>query len=399
MIFGAVDIFPFQESFVDLFQCFESSRLLLIQFLQLNFVSERISIYDSQAIESWRRQFGIDPAQIRKLRNAFFKRFIEDSRLINEFSSHSKEEGSQVQLAFDQLGLHCLEIAQQCDSEIDGATKLLMRTIDGLLLETVILRIETGRTTLCVSSQVGCAAACDFCATGKMGVARNLDASQILDQVVLAGQLLAKEDRRLRNIVFMGMGEPFHNETGLFETLESLTSPEIFNHPPTRILVSSVGVTDGMIRCAERFPDVNQALSLHSADQTTREKLIPLSRKYQLDQLQSAIKTINDLQSCPFMIEYLMLSGMNDSEDDARQLIDWLKGLHVHVNLIPYNPIDSAPHLTGSEPDSIHQFANLLKASGLKTTTRYSLGKDIAAACGQLVQKENRRIAKALSIN
>lgn len=369
-------------------------------------MSERTLIYDSTAIESWRKQFGIDPAQIRKLRNAFFKRFVDDSLLVNEISNkgpaksdHPESGNSSDQSAIDQLNLHCLEIAQQCDSAIDGATKLLMRTIDGLLLETVILRIETGRTTLCVSSQVGCAAACDFCATGKMGVARNLAASQILDQVVLAGQLLAKEDRRLRNIVFMGMGEPFHNEAGLFETLETLISPEIFNHPPTRILVSSVGVADGMIRCAERFPEVNQALSLHSADQATREKLIPLSRKYHLDQLRSAIKTINELQSCPFMIEYLMLAGLNDSEDDARRLIDWLKGLHVHVNLIPYNPIDSAPHLIGSEKDSINRFANLLKASGLKTTTRYSLGKDIAAACGQLVQQENRRIAKALSMN
>lgn len=368
-------------------------------------MSQRVNIYDSDAIEGWRKKFGIDPAQIRQLRNAFCKRFVDDSLLANEVSvsgsaksKNLQDRNSRDQSAFDQLQFHHLEIAKQCDSEIDGATKLLMRTEDGLLLETVILRIETGRTTLCVSSQVGCAAACDFCATGKMGVARNLSASQIVDQVTLAGQLLTKESRRLRNIVFMGMGEPFHNEDGLFEAVETLMAPEIFNHSPTRILVSSVGVADGMIRCAKRFPEVNQALSLHSADQTIREKLIPLSRKYKLDELRSAIETVNGLQSCPFMIEYLMLSGLNDSEDDARQLIHWLDGLHVHVNLIPYNPIDSAPHLVGSEKSSISHFANILKASGLKTTTRYSLGKDIAAACGQLVQQENRRIAKSLSL-
>lgn len=343
--------------------------------------------------------------RIRKFRNAFFKRFVDDSRLINEFlvsgattSKNLVEGNTRNQAASDELQLHCLEITKICDSEIDGATKLLMRTEDGLLLETVILRIETGRTTLCVSSQVGCAAACNFCATGKMGVARNLSAGQILDQVVLAGQLLKTENRRLRNIVFMGMGEPFHNELGLFEALERLIAPDFFNHSPSRILVSSVGVVDGMIRCAERFPEVKQALSLHSADQEMREKLIPLSRKYRLDELRSTIAEINRIQSCPFMIEYLMLSGLNDSERDARQLIHWLGGLNVHVNLIPYNPIDSAPHLVGSEESSLLQFSDILKASGLKTTTRYSLGKDIAAACGQLVQQENRRVAKSLSL-
>lgn len=343
--------------------------------------------------------------RIRKFRNAFFKRFVGDSLLTKEFSvsgsaiSESPIDGStQNQVAFDGLQLHCLEIAKRCDSKIDGATKLLMRTEDGLLLETVVLRIETGRTTLCVSSQVGCAAACDFCATGKMGVARNLSARQILDQVVLAGQLLTTENRRLRNIVFMGMGEPFHNESGLFEALEKLIAPDFFNHSPSRILVSSVGIADGMIRCAERFPEVNQAISLHSADQATREKLIPLSRKYSLDELRSTITVINRLQSCPFMIEYLMLSGLNDSQRDAQQLIQWLGDLNVHINLIPYNPIDSAPHLVGSEESSILHFSDILKASGLKTTTRYSLGKDIAAACGQLVQQENRRIAKSLSL-
>ncbi len=344
------------------------------------------SIYDLEATEAFRKLQGLDPGQIRKLRTSLCKRFVEDSEISERFSFS------------DAMRLHWLEVNKQCDSSLDGATKLLMQTDRGMLIETVILRIATGRTTLCVSSQVGCAAACDFCATGKMGVAQNLSCGEILDQVVLAGQLLAKEERKIRNIVFMGMGEPFHNEAGLFDALRTLVSTQMFCHPPTRILVSSVGVVDGMVRCAEEFPEINQALSLHSVDQDVREKLIPLAKKYPLSALREAIEKMNRLQSCPVMIEYLMIAGMNDSQDCAQRLIDWLVGLNVHVNLIPYNPIDAAPNLIGSSKASIDAFAATLKSSGLDTTTRYSLGKDIAAACGQLVQQENRRIAQSLSL-
>ena len=151
-----------------------------------------------------------------------------------------------------------------------------------MLIESVILRIATGRTTLCVSSQVGCAAACDFCATGKMGIARNLSPAEILDQVVQARQIAAAEGRTIRNLVFMGMGEPFHNEENLYATLAALAAPELFHHPPSRILISTVGLPDAMIRAARRFPEVHFALSLHSARQDVRERLIPLAARYSL---------------------------------------------------------------------------------------------------------------------
>ena len=205
-----------------------------------------VSIYDSPRLDRLRRELRLDPQAIRKFRNDLLKRFRPDEQALDAFS------------ASERLAIHPLELYQRCDSEIDGATKLLFRTATGMLIESVILRIETGRTTLCVSSQVGCAAACEFCATGKMGVAQDLAAEEILDQVLQAGQLLAAEDRRLRNIVFMGMGEPFHNEENLYRALEGLTAAELFHHSPTKILVSTVGIADAMIRCARRFPQVNQ---------------------------------------------------------------------------------------------------------------------------------------------
>jgi 23S rRNA (adenine2503-C2)-methyltransferase len=345
-----------------------------------------ISPFDQPGIEQLRRELKLDPARIRSLRNAMLKRYSSDDVVLKEFPAAAR------------VKLHSLDLFRRCDSNTDGATKLLLRTAAGMLIEAVILRIETGRTTLCVSSQVGCAAACGFCATGKMGIARNLTADEILDQVLRAGQLLAEEGRSLRNIVFMGMGEPFHNEENLYQAIELLISPQFFNFTPTKVLVSTVGVADAMLRCVERFPKVNLALSLHSVRQDVRMRLIPLAAKFPLEELRRTIIGVNRQQSTSVMIEYLMLAGVNDSQDDARELAAWLTGLNVHVNLIPYNPIEDAPQLVGSDRETRLAFAKAVRDFGFKTTLRYSLGNDIAAACGQLVRRENRQIAKLAKV-
>ena len=341
-----------------------------------------VSIFDSQNLKQLCRDQGIDPQQIRRLSNNLLKHFSSDDTAFFDFA------------APEQVACHTLELYRQCDSQIDGATKLLFRTTRGMLIESVILRIASGRTSLCVSSQVGCGAACEFCAIGKMGVAQNLEPEEILDQVLQAGQLLAREDRKIRNIVFMGMGEPFHNEENLYQTLHALTAADLFHHPPTKILVSTVGIPNAMVRCARRYPEVNLALSLHSVRQDVRERLIPLAKKYSLEVLRQALHEVNRLQTSTVMIEYLLLEGINDSEDDAQELIHWLVDLKVHVNLIPYNPIEDAPQLAGTQREKRDVFAGFLKKAGLQTTVRYSLGNDIAAACGQLVRKENQQIAQ-----
>ncbi len=335
------------------------------------------SIHNASSIEEVRRELKLDPLVVRRMRAALMRDFRPDEEICARFPHATRFRRSW------------LELSQRVDSELDGASKLLLKNGRGLLLEAVILRIATGRTTLCVSSQVGCAAACDFCATGKMGIAQSLSVDEILDQVVIAGRIVAAEQRRLRNIVFMGMGEPLHNEDSLFSALELLTSPAHFHHSPKRILVSSVGVTDGMLRLAERFPDVSQALSLHSVRQPVREQLIPLARKHPLDELRETLRAVNARQSGPVMIEYLMLAETNDSAEDASELAAWLQGLKVHVNLIPYNPIEGSPNLRPSSSETIHAFSRSLRSAGLKATVRYSLGADIAAACGQLVQRAN----------
>ena len=341
-------------------------------------------LFDNEATELLRRGLRLSPEVIRGLRNRLLKRFLPDSTVTTEFRVSADVPESH------RLKLHCLELSQRYDSQIDGATKLLFRTEAGMQIETVILRIATGRTTLCVSSQVGCAAACEFCATGQMGVAQNLTAAQILDQVVQAGQLLYVEQRQLHNIVFMGMGEPFHNQQNLFEAIECLTDTRQFARSPRSLLVSTVGIPDAMVRCAQRFPSVNLALSLHSVDQEVRQSIIPLARKFQLPEIKRAITEINRLQKRPVMLEYLMLRGINDSLEQAQQLATWVHDINVHINLIPFNPINDAPHLQGSSSEVIRQFSGSLKNAGLKVTTRYSLGTDIAAACGQLVRQVTR---------
>ena len=345
---------------------------------------DKISIFDAPGIERLQRELRIDPQRLRKLRTALFKHFESDELSVADFPFA------------ERILLHPLTLDSRHDSQLDGATKLLFRTATGMLIESVILRIATGRTTLCVSSQVGCAAACDFCATGKMGIAQNLSPAEICDQVLQAGQLLASEDRSIRNIVFMGMGEPFHNEENLYTALELLTAPKTFHFSPTKILVSTVGIADAMLRCVRRFPQVNLALSLHSVRQEAREKLIPLAKRFPLDQLQATLRQINSLQGKQVMIEYLMLAGVNDSLSEAEELVAWLAGVNVHVNLIPYNAIDDAPHLVATQRREREAFAAILKSAGIPTTIRYSLGADIAAACGQLVRKENREVARSL---
>ena len=348
------------------------------------------SIYDSVSVDRLRAEFRIEPQRIRRLRTAFFKKSLGPEAALAAIPTEQRLAVRQ------QLKFRTLTVERRYDSKLDGATKILFRTAQGYLIETVILRSGSGRTSLCVSSQVGCAANCDFCATGKMGIAHDLSAAEMLDQIVVAGELLAEEGRRVRNIVFMGMGEPFHNEQALYETVSALLDPRMFHHTPGRILISSVGIPEAMIRSAGRFPEVHLALSLHSACQEFRQQIIPLAARYSLAELRKALERINQIQRCSVMIEYLMLAGRNDSADDAHKLVEWLNGLRVHVNLIPFNPIQAAPHLKSTARAGRDAFATILKSAGYTTTIRYSLGADIAAACGQLVQQENRKIARTV---
>jgi 23S rRNA (adenine2503-C2)-methyltransferase len=286
------------------------------------------------------------------------------------------------------VSFHSLTLRDRHDSQLDGASKLLHQTAGGQLIESVILRIASGRTSLCVSSQVGCAVGCRFCSTGQMGIALNLTRDEILDQVIQANHVLRGEGRSIRNVVFMGMGEPLLNEAEVYAALDVLLSPQCFDLCPARVVVSTVGIPDAMIRCASRFPRLGMALSLHSARQSQREKLIPLARRYPLERLRTAMEQVTSIQGQPLMIEYLLLDSWNDTDEDLSELVAYLQGLRVHINLIPYNPISEDAGLVGTAVERRRWFAAALTRAGFTATVRYSLGADIAAACGQLARLE-----------
>ena len=211
-----------------------------------------------------------------------------------------------------------------------------------------------------------------------MGFVRNLSAAEMLDQVLLAKRLLRAEERTLRNVVVMGMGEPLHNEEALTHTLSILTDPRYFNLSPNHLLVSTVGVADAMLRFAKRFPDIRLALSLHSARQEVRERLMPIGKVETLAKLQAVLPQIGGA-----MLEVLLLKGVNDGPEDLAALQAFVRGSQAHINLIQFNAHPGAAFEPVTE-EARQAFAEALREGGCKVTRRYSLGQDIAAACGQL---------------
>ncbi len=346
----------------------------------------RPTLYDDKAVEAFRRKFRLDPKQIRKFRYTNFQMH----RPLEMAARHLTEEAA-ISLP-DFFNLQPMRIHQRLDSAIDPSVKLVMETTDEHRVETVLLRSGPSRTAVCVSTQVGCQAGCPFCATARMGLKRNLSAAEILEQILTAARITRVDDRRLRNIVFMGMGEPLHNEENLYRVIDILSSETMFAIPHRRISVSTVGVPDAMIRLIDRYPGIQMALSLHSARPELRSKLVPWSRRYPWEATQDALRYVaqkpkTHRQQGPVMIEHIMIDGVNDSDDDADALIEYLDGLFVMINLIPYNAHGFVHGWQPTPRERRSEFAMRLRNAGIFTTIRYSMGSDVNAACGQLVQK------------
>lgn len=352
-----------------------------------------IPVYDPRQREELRKRFGLDPVAIRRLRADLLRSFagldLALERLPQEMRAAVCELLQPVPLALQAVR----------ESSRDGASKLLFSTRLGDPVETVVLRIASGRSSVCVSSQTGCAGGCLFCATARLGKGVNLDEAEILDQVRQAGERLIREGRRLRNVVFMGMGEPLLNRDPVMGALAQLTDRHGFHLSARHLLVSTLGVPDGIRELAARFPQVGLAVSLHSVRQEVRDLLMPLARRWPLDQLRKALERRQEETGQPVMIEWLMLDALTDTEKDLAALLGWLAGLNAHINLISYNaPEEEGPAgvrtevaLKPTPPHRFEAFLAALKAAGFKATRRYSLGADIGAACGQLAGMQNKR--------
>lgn len=272
---------------------------------------------------------------------------------------------------------------EETQVSVDGTRKYRFRLADGAIIESVWIPSDD-RGTLCVSSQAGCPAGCTFCATAASGFKRNLRSSEIVSQWLLVGQDLERENLgRVTQVVFMGMGEPLFNYDNLAIALELLTSPEAFRFSPRRITVSTVGVPRRMEQLTTDFPQVRLALSLHSAIETTREEIVPLNRRYSVEDLRECLSGIAD-SARRVTLEYVVLSGINDSPAESTALAAFARECAGHVNLLPFHPFPGAAY-PPTPPAAIRDFRDRVQQSfGGSVTIRTSRGLDISGACGQL---------------
>ena len=278
--------------------------------------------------------------------------------------------------------IEVLELAEEIPSS-DGLTrKFLLRLKDGQTIETVLMGYE-GRHTVCVSSQVGCAMGCVFCATGQMGFTRHLRVGEIVAQVLHARRALAEQypDKLLRNLVMMGMGEPLHNIDAVKQALDTISDVRGINIGPSKIAVSTVGVIPGIERMATEDWPYRLAVSLHGSKEEERAALVPVSKRWDLESLIEACRAYGQKTQKRIFFEWTLISGENDSPETAHRLAKLLEGIDAHINLIPLNPTGG---YGGSASDGGHEFQGILRDAGFPCTFRQRRGIDVAAGCGML---------------
>ena len=260
--------------------------------------------------------------------------------------------------------------------------KTLFRLVDNQAIETVLMYYDK-RRTLCISTQSGCAMGCVFCATGQMGFRRNLTSGEIVEQVIYFARHLKENDERLTNIVIMGMGEPFHNYTETMAAVDRLNHPSGMNLGARRFTISTVGLIPEILRFANDHRQVNLAVSLHAADDELRNSMLPINRKYPLDELINACREYVKMTHRRITFEWALIYNINDSLEQASLLANLLRGLLCHVNIIPLNPTDGySGKATSMERARI--FRAELERQGIPCTIRVRRGIEIQAGCGQL---------------
>lgn len=268
----------------------------------------------------------------------------------------------------------------------DGTIKNAVKLHDGLFVESVLIPTDT-RITACVSSQVGCSLNCSFCATARLKRMRNLAPDEIFDQVLtIHQQSMLYYGRPLRNIVFMGMGEPLMNYNNVLKAIEKITSPKGLNFSPKRITVSTSGIPKMIKKMAQEQVKFKLAVSLHSAVDEIRTKMMPFNEHFPLNELRDALQYWYSKTKNRITYEYVVWKNVNDKRSDVEALINFCKFAPSKVNLIEYNPIDEGDFEQAS-PESLQMYQQMLEKAGITVTVRHSRGKDIDAACGQLANK------------
>ena len=304
-----------------------------------------------------------------------WKRGVAD---FNDMTNLSRE----LRAALIESATVSLPAIEQHDVSVDGTQKFVLRLADGKQIESVFIP-DTPKQTFCISTQVGCAMGCAFCLTGKMGLIRHLTAAEITGQVRVLARSTALLDKPF-NIVLMGMGEPLQNYDNTMKALRMLNDKEGFDMHPKRVTLSTVGLVPMMDKLAQEELMPNLAVSLHAATEETRRSIVPPTKKYSLQDILDACKRFPLSKRRRIMFEYVMLAGVNDSNEDARKLVKVLAGVKAKVNLLPLNEAPGIPFERPSD-ERINTFAKILADRGLMVSVRKSRGRDIRAACGQLI--------------
>lgn len=300
--------------------------------------------------------------------------FDEMTNLPKAFRAALVEEGYSVGRA--SLG----RVAES----IDGTRKLPVRLDDGAVVETVLIPMGENKFTQCVSSQVGCALDCKFCYTGTLGLSRHLTPGEIVDQVLL-GQTALPPEGRITHLVYMGMGEPLHNFDGVVASIEKICDPDGLGYSHKRVTVSTSGLVPEIKKLGQALP-VNLAISLNASNDETRNAIMPVNKRYNLEKLIAALREYPLPPRRKMTMEYVLLGGVNDSAENAMELVKLLRGLPVRINLIPWNPF-AGPGFERPEDDRVREFQDILNRHRYTVTIRTTKGLDIDAACGQLGER------------
>ena len=327
----------------------------------------------SQAeMEDWFQSLGHKAFRGRQVYKWIWEKGVQSFSEMTNLSKdliHKLETTSQLEIT---------SVHQKQTSETQGTSKFLIRMHDGRFVETVLIP-EARRVTVCLSSQVGCALDCDFCATGKMGLKRNLTSGEIADQLLHVRRF---SERPITNIVFMGMGEPFHNYDQVIKAANILNSDTGFAHGARKITISTSGMVPQIKRFADEGHRYKLAISLNASEDESRTKLMPINKKWDITELVKACKYYTELSRNMITFEYVLMEGINDSIGDARRLKKIANQVFCKVNVIPYNEV--AEGYRRPSKKRIQRFLEVLEGARFGVTVRWSQGDDIDAACGQL---------------
>ncbi len=336
--------------------------------------------YTLNDMEQYLIEQGMKKFRAKQLFTWLYKKRVNS---FDEMTDLAKDFRAKLEEDFTLTSLK--EVEKQVAS--DGTIKFLFELSDGHLIETVLMNNDYGKS-VCVTSQVGCAMGCKFCASGLLKKVRSLTVSEMVSQVLYVQKELDLSEDRVRNIVIMGIGEPFDNYDNIIKFMEIINSDLGLEIGSRRITVSTCGVVPKIYEFADGNYQYNLAISLHAPNNDLRDKIMPINKAYPLEELLKSLDYYSEKSNRRITFEYILLKGVNDTAQCAQELADIVRGRNAYVNLIPYNSVDEADFKSASDIDAL-KFYDMLTKRGVKATLRAKHGDDIEAACGQLrAQKE-----------